>query len=265
MSGSLPVLGLVAAFLIGPLVEPTDSPKGEGPVQIVLERYEQAMCPLKSFETDFTRIVYDGVWKVEYHSSGRVYFDAAGNARIELIPDKVEANQRGARYHIKPVSYAKWIFKSGFVFQFTKFDDVYKFADSHPQWPYKSVEYPRGRMPWHSVVPPILLGMTASELQRKFRIQFVKHSAGGQILSFVPLDTKRRINLERMDVIFDDVSGLPMATKMYDKGLKREEVVVFDRATLKVNQPLQPGEDPLELEPNEFERLLREQIATPIP
>lgn len=258
MSGSLPVLGLVAAFLIGPRIEPMVSPTGEGPVQLILESYEQAMCPLKSFEADFTRIVYEGVWKVEHHSSGRVYFDAAGNARIELIPDKVEANQRGARYEIRPASsYTKWIFKAGLVFQFTQFDQVVKFSDRQPHWPFKTVENPEGRITWQSAVPPIILGMTASELQRKFQIRFVNHTAGGQLLSFVPLKTDRYNRFERMDVIFDNASGLPIATKLFDK-VRREEVIVFDRATLKVNQPLQPGDDPLELEPNEFERLLRE-------
>ncbi len=238
-------LGLLLALLIGPNPPAVARPD---PVQEVLQRYEQVMCPLTSFSADFQHRSYDFTFEVEIVSHGRIYFESFERAKWESWPSKVEEGKKGFRFPMKSTSYEKWLWKDGFVIRGS--NNGSEKAAARDGWFVPTAD---------RFFPPILTGASPGELKRDFRIQFVKTSGSDTVLSFYPLHQKELANYRRLEVLFDE-GGIPLAYKQYDTTGTREDLFMLDRKSIRINRPLEPGDDPLETQPNEFERLLRERL-----
>ena len=276
MSASWQSLWLTVALLAGPELSDTTASTA---VEQVLRQYEQAMCPLRTFEAEFDRIETDEVFRVRTYGQGYVYLDLqSGNWRIDVRPGNIpSAAEKRNSYSSRPESCEKCLSKDGHIFQYLNMGNEkstplflcsavdgsdrivstarYMGRRSNAPWPIRSLAWFSKLKP-NVLVPPVFTGLPSDQLQQRFKISFVKLSGPNSILSFHPRTREDQSRFKKMDVLFSP-GGIPLATKMNDTTGNKQVLILLKPESIHVNRPLRAGEDPLELELNEFERLLR--------
>lgn len=276
-------------FAVALMASPDLSASTASPaVEQVLRQYEQSMCPLRTFEAQFERIETDDIFGVRTYGRGNVYLDLQrGNWRIELQPG-VNVPASNARYTNRPVRPDKCILKDGQIFQYLDPENRHSLphflcspvagkdvivSTAHYVGTLENAPWPIRRVTWHLriepdiLTSPLVVGLTAEQLQQRFTITFNKLSGQNSSLTFLPRTKQDQRHFRSLDVLFA-ASGVPLATRMHDSTRNKQVLVLFKPESIHINRKLQSGEDPLELELNEFERLLRlpnEQLSAPSP
>lgn len=240
------------------------------PVDAVLREYDRSVCPFQSFDAHFNQIIIHHELEVVSRGAGRIYCDASGRAMLKVVPADVKRLGTSKRYQLVPCASQKLIWKDSTLFgTFGEETRLSKQAvparPLGPSWEFRIplTRSPYGNAEWHvpeMILPPVVTGESADGLKRKFQISFVKKTGNDTILSFVPGTPQGFTRYRQMDVQFDPL-GTPLAVKRYYMTKNVQEVLVFERKSVRINRPLQPADDPLEMEPKEFECLHQQPLG----
>lgn len=218
----------------------------------ILQKWEAATSGAKTYDVDFHRYKYDCVFEIEFRAEGRYFFAAPNLGCYELRSaavgpgdkSKKRDERRGLPYQLKSDLTEKWVWTEKNVLKINSEDKTYESIERFQDRKWLQGLFCSFAIPDPPELFPCLVGGTAEELARRFKWKLVNTSENEWMLEASPRWQQDVVNLREFMVVIDRKTALTRVLKTIDTTGNVEVVHVFSDA--KINQPVPPGENPLE-------------------
>ncbi|REJ89281.1 MAG: hypothetical protein DWQ34_20105 [Planctomycetota bacterium] len=257
-------------------VEPADllEVPAASDVQVILDRWAQAMHDVRAVDGTFKRFTYDSVFLTEQRAVGRFHFEAPNRGLYVVEPVKAglggpsqKLDKQGRPYAIvadDPVAYywngthVVWLDEQARTYQMVP---VPESLDSEVRT-VGSWDFVWARMAAPQRVLPGVVDVHNEDFLSRYHWSILRQSPRQIILQGQPATQESRYNLSRLQVILDPETFRTTATRVIDAGASREIVHVFEYGTF--HRALQPAESKWEPDLTRYRRVEHLQQAPPV-
>lgn len=204
-------------------------PKLSPEMEDILVEWEQKSAKIQRLEGSFVRTTYDSVFSVEKLATGKYCFQFPDKGSFEQKGTPVKEGQRGVKYPATPGPTERWVCDGIRILKIDEKDKSFEKVQIPPE--------DRGQNIRNSPLP-FLFGMKAEEakLRYSFELNKVKTNEQQIWLKVYPLTSQDLANYRQAEVILDRATCVPLAVKLYDPTGNTEDVYVFDKKRMSINQ-----------------------------